>query len=131
MKKIMVLVLLISSLFAGEINWKSYKNGIKGDKPIFLFYSNENCHYCKIALRDMKNDPNFSKYINTNFTPVYIDSKYEDLPSHIDAPATPSFFILKKNGQIHHDFTDGAYGYGGLDKVLPFVNKGLYILGNK
>ncbi len=125
MKKILLLLSLSLALFADNVKWTSYEKAIQtSKKPLFVFYSSENCGYCKKALTEMNSNKNFYSYVNTNFTSVYLDS---ETSTRLHAPVTPTFFVLTNNGDR---VVNRLIGYQPSSELIRFLNKELYLLGN-
>lgn len=124
MKKIFLLSVLLTSVFADKISWMSYQDAIKKhDKPMFVFYSRDNCGYCKESLEDMNTNGTFKRYLKENFNAVYYDAASG---KELYAPVTPTIFILTEKGN-KIDGIDAIYGYQNIVDEMRYMNKSLYI----
>jgi len=101
LKKILLLGLFSSFLFSGTINWTGYAEALRlsdGTKPMFIFVSSSNCSYCKKEMNLMESNPQFVKFLNTRFVPVYINQSEDYIPQHLISQVTPTFYLTNEEG---------------------------------
>lgn len=100
MKIVIITLLFISSLFSSDLTWRSYQEAynMMSDKilkkPVLVFVSSKNCHYCKKSLNEFNSDDEFKLFLEKNYELVYIDQMTDFVPADLYAFSTPSFFIL-------------------------------------
>ncbi|ACM93148.1 Wp [Nautilia profundicola AmH] len=112
MKKLLVFLLLISSLFAvdwsGKINWAMNYNiaqsiAKSSDKLIMVDIALTTCPPCKYLAEKVYTDPEVSKYINDNFVAVFYLADQDSLPPTVQnyfTGSTPTILFLKPNGEL-------------------------------
>ena len=112
MKKLLMLFVLISSLFAvdwsGKINWAmsySVAQNIanSSNKLIMVDIGLTTCPPCKYLAEKVYTDTQVSKYVNDNFVAVFYLADQDNLPPVIQnyfTGATPAILFLKPNGEL-------------------------------
>ncbi|WP_281951254.1 thioredoxin family protein [Nitrosophilus kaiyonis] len=103
MKKILLLILFISSLFS-QINWQnSYKNALnlakKTKKPLLVFMQRLNppCRWCEKMKNTTLKDEKIANIINKYFIPVKIVREKKNYPNFLKSKYVPAIFILDFN----------------------------------
>lgn len=126
MKKILLILSLSLSLFAGDIKWHSYKEmlSLKSDKPVFVFVSSTHCGFCKKELYSMEKDKSFVEFINKKFIPVYISQDVDYTPVHLMSRVTPSFYVTDKEGKY---IVEPMYGLQEPYNLMRTLNRAEYI----
>ena len=105
MKQLLLILLLISPLLSGELNWlHSYDQAVAKaqatDKNIFVFIESEHCPYCE----QMKQEVFETTYIGNalkHFVPLKLDISSKDAKTHFPkAYVTPTSYFITPQGKV-------------------------------
>jgi thioredoxin-related protein len=129
LKKLLLIGVLATGLFAASINWApNYKEAVelakKENKPIMLMLSQPGCPAC-IQMKDVifKGDELLANEINTKFIPVEVNILKDDWNKKFRAFATPTFYFIDKNeNKIGRQFVGGAEAADFM-KILKDIEK--------
>ncbi|WP_456479940.1 thioredoxin family protein [Nautilia sp.] len=134
MKKMFVLLVLLSSLFAvdwsGKVNW-AMNYGIaqniakSSNKLIMVDIALTTCPPCKYLAEKVYTDPQVSKYINENFVPVFYLADQDTLPPTVQnyfTGSTPTILFLKPNGELVYSMI-GARPPKAFLQIIENVNE--------
>ncbi len=129
LKKVFLLAVFASSIFAANINWvANYKAALelskKENKPIMMMLSQPGCPAC-IQMKEVvfKGDELLANEINTKFIPVEINILKDDWNKKFRAFATPTFYFVDKNeNKIGRQFVGGAEATEFM-KILKDIEK--------
>jgi len=114
LKKIILVLLVVSSLFASEIKWaKSYSEGMKEatkvNKPVLLVSSRHTCKYCVILKNTTFQDKKVIEFLNRDFIAIIAYSDDNDyMPQELFTPGVPALWFLFPNGQPMYQPLMGA-----------------------
>lgn len=104
MKKIVLMMMLVMSLSAGEMVWKHWDAATqlarKENKIIMIEAVRTGCHYCAQMQQDVFSDSATVSFIQQRFIPVRIDLDHQVLPLKVNVVATPTFFFINKEGKL-------------------------------
>jgi len=115
LKKIILLLVLVSAVFSSEIKWeKDFDGAVKKaktlNKPIFFVSSRHTCKYCVILEKTTFKDERVIKELNNNFVSVVSYSDENDyMPRRLWRPGTPAMWFLKPDGTPMFEPLMGAY----------------------
>ena len=133
MKKLLMLFVLISSLFAvdwsGKINWAmsySVAQNIanSSNKLIMVDIALTTCPPCKYLAEKVYTDTQVSKYVNDNFVAVFYLADQDNLPPVVQnyfTGSTPTILFLKPNGELVYSMV-GARSPKVFLKIIKYVN---------
>jgi len=134
MKKLLVFLLLLSSLFAvdwsGKINWAMNYNiaqniAKSSNKLIMVDIALTTCPPCKYLAEKVYTDPEVSNYINENFVAVFYLADQDTLPPTVQnyfTGSTPTILFLKPNGELVYSMI-GARPPQTFLKIIKNVNE--------
>ena len=105
-KKIVLAIVLVSSLFSAEVNWaKNYRSGIKQatkeQKPVLFIISRDTCKYCVMLDNTTLKDEVVVKALNKDFIAIRSWTNENDyIPNDIrrNTPGLPGVWFLKSDG---------------------------------
>jgi len=138
MRKIILLLFIISFSFSSQIKWQYELNDAKElaehfKKPIFLFLESRRCYYCPIMKETTFVDKRVIKTLNENFIPLLLDnsvgaeSDVENTghaPERLTTSMTPAIYfmgpkeeMLNKKGKKHMII----YGMWKADEFLQWL----------
>ena len=106
-KKLTLMILLVSSMFALEVNWaKDYQSGIakatKQHKPVLFIVSRDTCKYCVMLDKQTLKDKKVITALNKDFIAIRSwTNKHDYIPSDIarNTPGLPGIWFLASNGE--------------------------------
>lgn len=112
MKKILlILLLLVSSIFANSIEWMDYNKALesakKQDKIIMLMLGRTSCGVCAYMKKVVFEDKNIIKEFNKKYLAVYLEVEFDDIPNDFTYIGTPTFYFLDKNEKTLKRFDGG------------------------
>ncbi|NCO02221.1 MAG: DUF255 domain-containing protein [Epsilonproteobacteria bacterium] len=98
MKKIVLLLTLLTSSVFGEISWMKYKDAIaqaKAEKKIVMvMLSREGCQTCEYMKDIVFENEKVMAAFEKNFLGVYIDIHDDYIPNDLSYMGTPTFHFL-------------------------------------
>lgn len=124
---IIVLLFVVSSLFAESIQWeKDFESGIKNatklNKPVLFVFSRHTCHYCKILDKTTFQDKDVIKALNKDFTSIISYTDENDYtPKELWRPGTPTLWFLSPTGEPIFQPLVGAVDAENFLKALAVV----------
>jgi thioredoxin-related protein len=115
MKAKLILILMSLNLFAWNTEFTVQ------EKPVLYMLSATYCEYCKKDMRTFEEEP-LKSYSEKNFYKIYQHKDLINVPSHLDADITPTYYILKSNGEI----VSQIRGTQSKENLIKFLNQGMY-----
>jgi thioredoxin-related protein len=127
MKKLVLLILVISSLFAkaNDPHWlndfdQALELAQKENKDVYVFIGSDRCHFC-----DKFKDKTLSrkcvlKRIDRSFVPVYLSRDRHKVPSRFETQGVPIHYFLTNSGKLIYE-ARGAVNAEGLYQLLDEV----------
>ncbi len=128
-KKIILMLLVVSSLFASEIRWaKNYSDGmkeaVKSNKPVLLVSSRHSCKYCVILKKTTFKDQKVIEALNRDFIAILVHSDDNDyMPRELFTPGVPALWFLLPTGQPMYQPLMGAVDATNLLNALAIVKE--------
>lgn len=104
MKKIFLLLSLISSLLMAELEWapsydKALEKASKEGKLVMVMLSQEGCPACEYMKDIVFEEDSVTEEMKMGFIPVYIDIHNDFVPSGLGYIGTPTFHFLDADGK--------------------------------
>ncbi len=121
MKKMVLLMAMVLSVYAAEVNWfTSYKEAAVAakaqEKPMLLFMNKPGCGSCAYMKENVFSDEKIIAYLNTHYVAVSLDTKSNDAPEQFQVAVTPVFHFVRHDGSIIKNTLTGG-------KTAPFFLK--------
>ena len=126
---ILVLLLLVSSMFATEIAWeKDFNSGIENatakNKPVLFVFSRHSCHYCKVLDETTFQDKEVIEALNKDFVSIVSYTDENDYtPRELWRPGTPTLWFLYPDGEVMFQPLVGALNAEELLRALVIVKE--------
>lgn len=126
MKKILLLVIFVSTIYANEVlTYKKLYNmsqdgTLNINKLVVLMVGATDCPYCHREYNAIQKNESFRYFLNKNFTFLYVNQDKDFLPVDYYAPATPAFFILNPFN-LRPVVEKPAFGAIPLDRLKPWL----------
>ncbi|MEA1954862.1 MAG: thioredoxin family protein [Campylobacterota bacterium] len=103
----LTILLLISSLFASEVNWaKDYQAGLnkaqKENKMMLFIISRDSCKYCVILKNTTLKNSKIVKALNKNFISVTAwinENDYIPMDLRQNTPGLPGIWFIQPSGE--------------------------------
>ncbi len=137
MRKVLAIILLVSSLFGGEIKWaKDFNSGVeqakKANKPILFVSSRHSCRFCVILEETTFKDKKVIDELNKNFISIISYSDENDyMPDELWRPGTPAIWFLKSNGEPMYQPLMGAVDAPNFLQGISIVKDEFKKIGKK
>ena len=131
MKRIILFLMITISttLLAADFEWaKDFKTAkemaAKQNKLVFVMFSQETCRMCNYMKDTVFEDEELANYITLHFVPVDIDINREQIPEGFKVMGTPTFYIVKPDGEkVGRAIIGGAKPKPFLQKLEEYVKK--------
>ncbi len=109
MKKIMILLVLVVSLFGGEINWsEDFETALveakKEHKDIYVFISSTSCPWCAKFEREVLSNDKVIKALEKDYIVVHLIKEMDDIPKGYSARVIPRHYFADSNGKVFYTF---------------------------
>ena len=125
MKKIVLLILLATSMFA-KVEWidifDAYDDAKASNKVVMVMLSRQGCPGCERMFNVVFEDKKVSKLLKEDFISVNIDVYEDSVPKNLDYFATPTFYFLDGDEKILKRL-DGGENAGKFIKTLESLKK--------
>jgi len=122
-KKVALIVLLFTGLFAREYNfYEAIDDAKRNGKPVYLLVVSSKCIHCKHHI-DNTIIPNF-KEINRNFNFAIIDIEVDKLPPNLPFNGTtPTTYLFSAKGDLLVSPIEGDFDSNSLHQILNELYK--------
>jgi len=124
MKKIIILILFINSLFSAELDWiHDYKKALEiakqEHKDIYLFIGADKCRFCKKFKETTLAQKRVMDKIHKNFIPLYLSRDRDSVPDKFEKYGVPRHYFLNSNEKVY----DEDVGYIAPATFLKFLDE--------
>ena len=125
MKKLFLLLLLITSTLFADLNWaEDYESGLeqakKEKKIVLLMFTLTNCHVCEGMKENVYTQPKVMEYVKKYFIPIELNLDIDEKEGYA-VYGTPTFYFLDSNGKQIGDMKVGGSTTDGFMKKLKSV----------
>lgn len=80
------------------------------EKPYYLLFSAEWCHWCKVFAKRTLTDPKVHNYLNEHFVNIFIDADiHPAVFQKFKATGWPYTVFLNPNGTLHYRYAGAVY----------------------
>jgi thioredoxin-related protein len=129
MKVFLIVAFLLSSLYAGDIEWqKTYDDALnkakEQNKLLFVFITSTDCKFCKKLKETTLKDDVIVNNINKDYASVIVFKDDGSYPAKLEAQATPMLYFLDKDENII-DYSLGYWNAFDFKFILKDVKKRL------
>jgi len=123
-KKILLLLFFITSLFSSELNWiHNYKKALtvakKEHKDIYLFIGADKCRFCKKFKEKTLSQKQVINKLDEKFIPLYLSRDQHIVPDKFEKYGAPRHYFLNSNGKIY----DEDAGYIAPEAFIKFLDE--------
>ena len=127
MKKLIILLVVVVSLFAGEINWsEDFETAVveaqKSHKDIYTFISSTSCPWCAKFEREVLTDDKVIKALEKEYIVVHLIKEMDDMPSGYSARVIPRHYFADANGKPYYTFA-GYYDANDFISTLEEIDE--------
>ncbi len=125
MKKMLLLLLIMSATLFADLNWADdYESGLeqakKEKKIVMLMFTLTNCHVCEGMKENVYTQPEVMDYVKKYFVPIELNLDIDEKEGY-DVYGTPTFYFLDSNGKQIGDMKVGGSTVDGFMKKLKSV----------
>jgi uncharacterized protein YyaL (SSP411 family) len=99
--------LLLMPLYAiNHLDWiHSYKEALeiaqKNNKDIYLFIGADRCHFCKMYMKVLSDNPQTLQMLKNKYVLVYLSRDRHDVPGKFEKYGVPRHYFLTPKGEIY------------------------------
>ncbi|WP_353662739.1 DUF255 domain-containing protein [Hydrogenimonas sp. SS33] len=128
-KTILILLLAFSAVIATDFDWapnlkSAEKEAAKENKLVFLMFSQKTCRICNYMKEKVFEDESVVNFITLHFVPVEIDINEAKVPEGFRVIGTPTFYILKPDGEpVGRPIVGGAKAPAFLKKLEGYIQR--------
>lgn len=104
MKQLTLIILLSINLLATQ--WHTFdeakliQNKNSNPNIIMIYVTASHCPYCKRMDKNVFQDKNMSKWLESKFIAVKIDMDFDDIPMNLKPTMTPTFYFVEKAEKV-------------------------------
>ena len=108
MKKLLLPLIFIASLFASELNWiNDYDQALKmakqQNKDIYIFIGADECRFCVLFKKNALSKKPVIDRLNKEYIPVYLSRDQHKIPSHFETKGVPRHYFVGSDGKVFHE----------------------------
>jgi len=108
MKKIIILLLMLSALFSQGVEWRhDLKNAsmeaLKENKKIMVLMSSKSCRYCKQMHKEVFSNEAVAEFLNKNFVSVELDVNEDSYPPFLNVQGVPATFFFSADFKMRYN----------------------------
>jgi len=108
MKKILLLLVLVSSLYASEIAWlHNYNDALKKakleHKDIYIFIGADDCRFCVLFKKKALSKKSVIERLNAEYIPVYLSRDQHVIPKKFATQGVPRHYFVTSEGKVFHE----------------------------
>ncbi len=128
MKKIFLMVLLLTSTLFADLDWADdYESGLeqakKEKKIVMVMFTLTECNVCRQMKENVYTDPEVMAYVKKYFVPIELNLDIDDKEG-FTVFGTPTFYFLTSEGKQIGDVKVGGSTLEGFKKKLKEVRAG-------
>jgi thioredoxin-related protein len=112
MKKFLLILLTLSTVFAGSVNWEknletaAAKAKATG-KKVMIMMSTQSCRYCKQMHKEVFADDTVAAYINEHFVALELDVNNDPYPEALEVRGVPATFFFSSDLKTRYELLMG------------------------
>ena len=130
MKKVLLTILLTTSIFGFELNWindydKALALAKKEVKDVYLFIGADKCPYCERFKEKTLSKQYVMDAINKDFVPVYLSRDQHKIPEKFEKFGVPRHYFLDPKGEVFDEdlgFLDPKTFMNYLEEIRMYQN---------
>lgn len=108
MKKLLLTLMLLPSLFAFEPDWiHNYDEALteakKEHKDVYLFIAADACPFCKKFKNETLSKVKILMAIEKKFIPLYLSRDHHYIPDNFERYGAPRHYFLKEDGTVYNE----------------------------
>ena len=104
MNKVIVILMLFTTLSLSALEWHSYDEAVKlqktNSKIIMIDVVRSHCQYCIRMDENVFQDTEMSKWLEERFIPVKINLDMDEMPLNLEVKMTPTFYFIGKSEKV-------------------------------
>ena len=108
-----------------EYSKESLSLARKENKPVFILFSAQWCHWCKVFAEKSLSEKNVYSYLNKHYINIFVDADVRsDLYSGFHGRGWPFIVFLKPDGSVYYKYTGTLYADAFLN-IIKDVRNGI------
>lgn len=105
MKKLLLLLVLITSLFSAELGWPDdYKQALvdakKENKLVYMLITSSTCSWCQKFKDTTLQDKKVIQRLEKEFITIHLVRDFDEIPEGFEASPIPRHYFTDSNGVI-------------------------------
>lgn len=123
MKKLLLLLVLITSLFSAELGWsddyeQALVNAKKENKLVYMLITSSTCGWCQKFKNTTLQDNGVIKRLEKEFITVHLIRDFDDIPKYFVASPIPRHYFTDSDGIVLYD----SLGHRDVDMFQSFMD---------
>ena len=124
MKKLVIVLVMVVSLFGGEINWsEDFETAVveakKAHKEIYTFISSTTCPWCKKFEKNVLTNDRVIQALQKEYIVVHLIKEMDDMPKGYSARVIPRHYFADATGKPYYTFA----GYYDADDFISTLKE--------
>lgn len=126
MKKILIVLLFITSLFGEEIGELTFSNDYKKvmaqakkeNKRVYMLVTSDSCRWCRKFESETLADWTVAEKLEGKYLLLHIDRDADYIPSHIKSKRVPRHYFLTPDEQVIYTFL----GFWNIEDFISYID---------
>ncbi|MEA1982738.1 MAG: DUF255 domain-containing protein [Campylobacterota bacterium] len=123
MKKLIVVLLFVTSLFGADIAWPSdYKKALADaktqNKLVYVFITSDSCQWCRKFEATTLQDEAIKKRLYSEFVPIHLSRDKHQIPKKFETAPVPRHYFTDTEGNILYS----SLGHRGVECFDAFMD---------
>jgi uncharacterized protein YyaL (SSP411 family) len=129
MKKIILILLFSTIMFANNINWVYDFDEAKAlakeeNKIVMMFISMQTCPVCEFMKEKVFTVKEIQDYLNKNMVMLHVDLDMDEVPMGLECIGTPTTYFIRPDGSLIGEAILGATKAPYyIKKLQPYVDQ--------
>ncbi len=123
MKKIILVLLFVTSLFSADIDWPSdYQQALKDakseNKLVYIFITSDSCQWCRKFEATTLQDEAIKERLYSEFVTIHLSRDKHDIPKQFETAPVPRHYFTDTEGNILYN----SLGHRGVECFDAFMD---------
>ncbi|MEA2072904.1 MAG: DUF255 domain-containing protein [Campylobacterota bacterium] len=123
MKKIILVLLFVTSLFSADIDWPSdYQQALKDakseNKLVYIFITSDSCQWCRKFEATTLQDKAIKERLYSEFVTIHLSRDKHDIPKQFETAPVPRHYFTDREGNILYN----SLGHRGVECFDAFMD---------
>jgi len=132
MKKIVILLVFVLSLFGSDLDWshdydESVEKAQTQNKGLYVLITSDRCKWCRKFEQTTAKDKEILDKLNENYVLVQLSRERHDVPVSLETRPVPIHYFLNNNEEIIYS----TIGYRPAESFKYFIDEANEKYNNK